>query len=54
MRRGSNGSGRVRCGAGQGSNVRGLAGKTGHGWWWQCRVRLVAAVQVISAQKVLF
>ena len=34
MRRGSSGSGRVRCGAGQGSVARGLAGKTGHGWGW--------------------
>ena len=30
LRRGSSGSGRVRGGAGQGSVVRGLAGKTGH------------------------
>ena len=37
MRRGSSGSGKVRCGAGQGSVARGLAGKTGHGWWRQCR-----------------
>ena len=37
MRRGSSGFGRVRCGAGQGSVARGLAGKTGHGWWRQCR-----------------
>ena len=37
LRRGRNESGRVRGGAGQGSVARGLAGKTGHGWWRQCR-----------------
>ena len=33
MRRGSSGSDRERCGAGQGSVACGLVGKTGHDWW---------------------
>ena len=37
MRRGSNESDRVLCGASKGLVARGLAGKTGHGWWRQCR-----------------